>query len=229
MVARVGPVRVISGLIGWGKLPKLCPTKLFEMALKPEYLKGVNRGIILEIGGWLCFRHHAQPGQHRFVMTYADGQAKKASVFSLLKAFGVNRLVPSEWDLHHIVEGRHFADLDFRGEYTTMYAQELPCILLHRQSEHSLYTVLAGIKATKELYLDKISGDSEARASQTCTLFSTIKGSRDDKWRGEQLDILRQRLANMRKLYGNTYSGDPLMRQIAKNVLDVAESKLQIL
>jgi hypothetical protein len=195
--------------------------------LKSEYLKGIRGGEML-VSGWLYFPHHCQPGQHRLVTTYAIGQRGKGDLFNLLKHFGSKHLVNEEWDLHHIVEGRHIVDVDFWGQYDQLYEYELPCILLHK-SEHSLYTRLASIRQTKVLYLDNnLSGDSQARASQTASEFSSLKANQNQKQQGEQLARLQARLNKLRQLYHHAYGGEPLMQTIARNVLDVAGEKLNI-
>lgn len=39
---------------------------------------------------------------------------------------------------HHIVEGQHFADVDFTGQLPTRYAEALPCVLIAHE-EHAAY------------------------------------------------------------------------------------------
>ena len=43
--------------------------------------------------------------------------------------------VRGRWDLHHIVEGQHFADVDFTGSLTRLYKEALPVVLIHKD-EH---------------------------------------------------------------------------------------------
>ncbi|GEM_PF-3066356 len=192
--------------------------------LRPEYLNGLNGDPAENLPGWVAFRHHTKPGSWRYICAYQDGEAQKEKFFKLLSRHG-QKEDRSGWDLHHILEGRHFSLIDFWGEYEAAYQLELPCILLHK-TEHSLYTRLASISATKELYMPELVGASVNRAKQTAQKFSEAKTTESVSERKKILKELGDRFPGLYEFYRSSYEGDPLMQRIALNALSVAERKL---
>ena len=71
------------------------------------------------------------------------------------------------WEWHHIVEGQHFADVDFTGRLPSLYADELPCVLISKE-EHLAYNRVLHVRETDELYRDAgmppgVPGNARAR------------------------------------------------------------------
>lgn len=57
----------------------------------------------------------------------------------------------ASWEWHHIVEGQHYADVDFAGQLPLVYAEQFPCVLI-AHAEHVAYNRLLHTRETDELY-----------------------------------------------------------------------------
>ncbi len=159
---------------------------------------------------------HRDQNSSRWICTYADGQRHKTALFNLMRRLGQNEQA-ADWDIHHIVEGHHFADIDFRGQLSQMYQNQLPCVFLHRREEHTLYSRLARTSATSELFRGKgMAQTADARAK------ATAQEARDPRNRM----MLRKRVEDLRSYYKGVYLGDPVLSTIANRVLDEAMTKL---
>lgn len=150
----------------------------------------------------------------RYISSYADGKRHKPRIFALLKQHGQPEIA-AEWELHHVVEGQHFADVDFTGRLATLYEAELPCVLIHR-NEHVAYNQLLHIKATDEMFRDRLPRDLLERSRQSAA---------DAKDRRKHAE-LRARVLKLKDLYRNAYQGDAVLQKIADNVLSEALLKL---
>ena len=60
--------------------------------------------------------HGRLPGSLRYLSSHEDGETHTARVFGLLARRGRPE-VPGAWDLHHLVDPAHLAEIDFRGEF----------------------------------------------------------------------------------------------------------------
>lgn len=159
---------------------------------------------------------YRDPNSSRWICTYADGQRHKTALFKLMSRVGQLEL-PGDWDIHHIVEGHHYADIDFRGELDRIYQHQLPCVFLHRREEHTLYSRLAKTSAVSEMFRGKGMPKTAADRSK-----AVAKDARDPRNRA----MLRKRVEDMRSYYRGVYMGDPVLTMIADKVLDEALTKL---
>ncbi len=179
------------------------------------YLQGLSYTTFEQFPGIYATGDYRDEGSSRFICTYEDGQRHKEDLFDLLNRMHLG-LLPHEWELHHIVEGRHFADIDFKGNLQLMYDSELPCVLIH-SNEHALYTRIASIRATAELFLDREqSGTRENRSRQTQLAAANV----------QKRNRLIQRLDRLTKFYNGVYAGDEMMQTIAFNVIKEARKNI---
>lgn len=183
--------------------------------LNLSYLSSLPYQQVDSFPGFFAVADHRRPDSSRFICTYSDGKRHKQNFFLFLGKLGQLE-TSAEWELHHIVEGRHYADVDFRGELTMLYEDVLPCVLIHR-SEHELYSRLASIRATKELYLTSgLSNDMNVRSTQVAQEAGSIQNRA----------ALEKRLEKLISLYRHAYEGDYVLQKIALNVLADAAEKL---
>ncbi len=177
------------------------------------YLRGVQY-TTGETPGIYQTPHHCQAGAYRILGSYVDLQRFKDVMAEALPAFGKER---ADWQIHHIVEGRHFADVDFAGRLRESYEHELPCVLIHQRTEHELYSRIQSTKATTELYRESArAGDSADRSR---------KAQREATDRRNHLQLRRQ-VEALKALYAALYANDHVLRRIAVNVLDEAQRTL---
>ena len=169
-----------------------------------------------DLPGLYGIEHARKPGSWRFVCSYADAKRYKQVIFDRLRKAGQPEAAKT-WEWHHVVEGQHFADIDFAGEFSRAYLDELPCVLIAKD-EHLAYNRILHTKATSELYRDiALPADLQRRAKAVCAeaRVRTNHGA------------LRARLLRLRKLYHDTYEGDEVLMTISDNVFDVAVRKLR--
>lgn len=106
-----------------------------------------------------------------------------------------------------MVEGRYNADADFPGRLPTLFAEELPCVLIAKE-EHLAYDRLLHIRETDELYRDVgLPADLRAR-SPAAAAPNRVSRAR-----------LRKQVGDLRRVCRNAYSGDAVVQTIAENVL----------
>ncbi len=158
---------------------------------------------------------HYRAGSYRYLTTYADGKRHKARIFDLLKRYGQIES-RGRWDLHHVVEGQHFADIDFTGELPTLYKNALPCVLIER-NEHIAYNQLLHVRETDELFRERLPSDMLQRSAHVAAL------ARDRREHG----TLRLQVQKLRQLYRRAYEGDHVLQKVADNVFDVALAQLR--
>lgn len=175
--------------------------------LHRKYLHGLDADDF-DIPGIFGVRHARAPGRWRTLCAYADGKRHKGRLFENLAAAGQEE-ERGTWDFHHVVEGQHYADVDFSGELERLYSEVLPCVLISKE-EHIAYNRLLHIRETDELYRDRglppeLQKRSEAAAAE----------ARDPKNRA----ALRARVEDLLRLYRRAYSGDPVLITVAENVL----------
>ena len=175
-----------------------------------QYLRGLAADDS-DIRGVYGIAHSRMPGSWRIVCSYADGQRHKARLFANLAAHGQAE-ARSTWEWHHVVEGQHYADVDFSGRLPMLYAEELPCVLIARE-EHAAYNRLLHIGETDELFRDAgLSGDMRSRSAEV---------ARSSRVAANHA-VLRRRIAELQTLYRNAYAGDVVLTTIARNVLEEA-------
>src|SRR5512147_2326358 len=116
-----------------------------------KYLRGLDADDF-DIRGVYGVRHARVPDSWRIVCSYADGKRHKGRLFANMAAMG-QREQRRSWEWHHVVEGQHFADVDFTGQLASLYLEQLPCVLIARE-EHTAYNRILHIRETDELYRD---------------------------------------------------------------------------
>ncbi|MDQ6611263.1 MAG: hypothetical protein M3Y64_02430 [Gemmatimonadota bacterium] len=173
-----------------------------------KYLAGVDADDF-DTPGIFGARHSRKPGSWRIICSYADGKRHKAKIFAKLAAAGQAEAKHS-WEFHHIVEGQHYADVDFTGRLAQLYADELPCVLIAKE-EHLAYNRVLHISETDELYREH----GLPRKLQACSAAAFAEA----KVRSNH-PRLRLRVSAMLRLYHDLYAGDPVLDTIAKNVLN---------
>lgn len=180
-----------------------------------RFLRGLDADDF-DIRGVYGIRHSRKPGSWRIVCSYADGKRHKARLFANMAAMGQAEAART-WEWHHIVEGQHFADIDFAGRLPALYADELPCVLISH-AEHTAYNRVLHIRETDELYRDpSLPADLRQRSARAAL------AARDRT----KHSALRKRVSELQQLYRDTYAGDHALSTIAKNVLDDALDQLR--
>jgi hypothetical protein len=183
--------------------------------LPTRYLRGVPATPFEGAPGVFAAPHSRHPGSYRYLSSYRDGQAHKPRIFGLLARYGQPE-AREEWDLHHVVEGQHFADIDFRGQLAALYADQLPVVLIHKP-EHRAYNRLLHSRETDELFRDALPREMVRRSQETAAAF------RDRN----RHDELRARVQELAALYRGAYDGDRVLQRVAQNVFDEALGQLR--
>jgi hypothetical protein len=180
--------------------------------LPNKYLLGVRATQFEMFPGVFATPPHRHPTSSRFICSYADGQRYKAQLFAFFSRAGQTE-ARGQWDLHHIVEGQHFADIDFSGRLQALYKDGLPVVLIQK-NEHVAYNMLLHIAATDEMFRDSLPADLVLRSQ------AAAAAAKQPNQRG----ALRERVDNLIELYTLAYQGDPVLTRIALNVLNDARS-----
>ena len=183
--------------------------------LPTRYLLGVNAVPFEMFPGIFAVTHHRHPNSSRFISSYADGKTNKGQLFAFLARTGQIES-RRQWDLHHIVEGQHFADVDFQGRLQTMYQNELPVVLIQKD-EHVAYNMVLHISETDEMFRDTLPADLLARSRAAMAAAA----------QPAQHPALRERVDRLIELYDGVYMSDPVLTQIARNVLTVAKAQVR--
>jgi hypothetical protein len=183
--------------------------------LPMKYLRAVQAVPFEMFPGIWAVTHHRRNDSSRFISSYADGKTNKGELFRFLARTGQIE-ARRQWDLHHIVEGQHFADVDFGGRLQTMYQNELPVVLIQKD-EHVAYNMLLHVSATDEMFRDTLPADLMKRSRDAMTAAA----------QPAQRPALRARVDKLIELYEGTYMSDPVLTQIALNVLTDARSLLR--
>jgi hypothetical protein len=183
--------------------------------LPRRYLQGIAVDSFEGCPGVFAAPDYRSPHSWRYLSSYADGKRHKVRIFALLKQHGQSE-VQGEWDLHHVVEGQHFADVDFAGRLNALYRDELPCVLIHR-NEHVAYNQVLHIRETDEMFRDRLPKDLLERSQRAAA------EAKDRRQHPE----LRIRVQRLKTLYRSAYTGDPVLQKIASNVLDEAMLQLR--
>ena len=183
--------------------------------IPPTYLQGLDANDF-DIRGVYGIRHARMSGSWRIVCSYSDGKRHKVQLFARMAGAGQAE-ARKTWEWHHIVEGQHFAEVDFAGRLPMMYAEELPCVLIARE-EHMAYNRLLHSGETDELYRDAgLPATLRQRSAQTAI------AARDKT----QHAALRSRLGQLQQLYRDAYAGDQVLATIARNILQHAQAQLR--
>ena len=183
--------------------------------LPKKYIKGVDYDPFEGLPGVYATPHYKQTRSWRYVCSYSDGKRHKQRIFELLAKYGQPE-ARGDWDLHHVVEGQHFADVDFGGRLSVMYQEELPVVLIHKP-EHHTYNQLLHISETDELFRDQLPSALIVRSN-------AARAAAGDP---TQREVLRQRVARLTLLYQQAYAGDFVLQRISRNVFDDALTVLQ--
>ncbi|MEJ1239300.1 hypothetical protein WBG78_14280 [Chryseolinea sp. T2] len=181
-----------------------------------KYLNGVDYDFFESIDGVYVIREIQHSKGYRYICSYNIGknQTIKKQIFDKLRRYGQHEN-NEDWEFHHIVEGRDFADIDFAGRYSEMYSKELPCVMFHK-ARHSAFTNLFRNKETRLLYRNGARGKAEDRAS---AVSAKAKSSANHR-------ILLGDLEKLEELYANIYLGDVALQQISRNVFREARKVL---
>ena len=182
--------------------------------LPKKYMNGVDYDPFEGLPGVFATPHYKQTHSWRYVCSYSDGKRHKARIFELLAKYGQPE-ARGDWDLHHVVEGQHFADVDFGGRLGVMYQEELPVVLIHKP-EHHTYNQLLHITETDELFRDQLPSALllRSKSAQTAAMDPAQRGT------------LERRVQQLALLYQQAYAGDFVLQRISRNVFDDA---LQVL
>lgn len=180
-----------------------------------KYLRGIQAVPFDQFPGIWAVTHHRRDDSSRFISSYADGKTNKGGLFRFLARAGQIE-ARRQWDLHHIVEGQHFADVDFGGRLQAMYQNELPVVLIQKD-EHVAYNMLLHVSATDEMFRDTLPADLLARSRQAVA----------DASQPARRPALRARVDKLIELYEGAYMTDPVLTQIALNVLTDARSLIR--
>lgn len=180
-----------------------------------KYVRGLPADDV-DVPGVYGTPHSRIPGSWRILASYDDGKRHKDRLFRNLAAEGQSE-TRGTWEWHHVVEGQHFADIDFGGRLAQLYANELPCVLIAKE-EHLAYNRLLHIRETDELFRDRGLPDDLRRRSAAAAADARI---------GAKHPELRARVAHLRTLYRNAYAGDRVLTTVAENVLDDALAQLR--
>lgn len=175
-----------------------------------KYVRGLDASDP-DIPGVYGVPHARIHGSWRIVCSYNDGRRHKARLFANLATMGQVEQRKS-WEWHHVVEGQHYADIDFAGRLSTLYADELPCVLLSRE-EHTAYNRVLHIREADELYRD---GGLPADLRKRSAAAAAAARDRTNHSR------LRGQVANLQQMYRDAYAGDRVLITIAENVFDDA-------
>jgi hypothetical protein len=179
--------------------------------LTGRFLNGLTAHALESFPGMFAIDDRRKPNSYRYVASYDDGMRAKTSFFAFLSRHG-QREDPSRWHLHHVVEGHHFADIDFDGRLGDFYDSILPCVFVH-EDEHSGYTRQARLRGTREMYRDALPGTMEDRSRAAR---KSAVASRADVARAA---ALRARVMKMRRYYRDLHEGDLVIARLADNVL----------
>jgi hypothetical protein len=180
-----------------------------------KYLQGLD-ATDPDIPGVYGVPHARVRGSWRIVCSYADGKRHKRRLFTNMDAAGQPEQ-RGTWEWHHVVEGQHYADIDFTGKLPELYVDALPCVLLARE-EHAAYNRVLHIRETDELYRDMgLPADLRQRSA------AAVDAARDRM----NHPRLRLQVANLQWLYRNTYAGDHVLIAIADNVFNDVLSNLR--
>ena len=183
--------------------------------LPSKYMNGVDHGPFEGLPGVYATPHYKQANSWRYICSYSDGKRHKQRIFELLAKYGQPE-ARGDWDLHHVVEGQHFADVDFGGRLPMMYQDELPVVLIHKP-EHHAYNQLLHINETDELFRDQLPSALLVRSN-------TARRAAADP---AQREAMRARVAKLSLLYQQAYAGDFVLQRISRNVFDDALAVLE--
>ena len=179
-----------------------------EIHMMPvAFLRGLHFGETFMPG---VFTVDDYRGAHstRFVGSYDDLRASKQRIFALAFAVSRQRERATDWQVHHIVERRHLADVDVLGTLAHAYEAELPCVLIHNDTEHKSYTSTLGSREGTALFRSGLPRRLEDRSALAQRRFATTDGR----------NSLRVRARLLGEMYDNHYEGDPPLQRIARNV-----------
>ncbi len=172
-----------------------------------RYLHGVPFGETFMNG---VFTVDDYRGAHstRFVGSYNDLRASKGRILALALAVSRQRERGQDWQVHHIVERMHLADVDVRGTLAHAYEEELPCVLIHNHTEHKSYTSTLGSREGTELFRSGLPRRLKDRSALAQQQFGKPDARKN----------LRQRARLLSEMYDNHYEGDQPLQLIARNV-----------
>jgi hypothetical protein len=178
--------------------------------LSKHYLAGVKATHFDLLRGVFVAADYRRSDSSRFLGTYEDLTEQKNAILRLARAVSGQVEQPGQWEVHHIVEGQHFADVDFAGRLSVAYERELPCVLIHRGEHRDAYNRLLHLKATDELFRDSLPKDRLARSKAAQKSFATPGAHAQ----------LAGRLGKLDRLYHWVYEGDAVLQQVATNVFE---------
>jgi hypothetical protein len=177
-----------------------------------EYLSYLDYDLFENLNGIFVISHYKMG--YRYISTYKDAQNHKEYIFNLLEKYGQIEK-RKDWEIHHIVEGQHYADIDFSGKLKKLYYDELPCVFIEK-NEHIAYSMSLHTKETDILYRDHLP-------------LETMKRSRKaflDAAHVNNFARLKNRLVRLENLYVNVYQNDVQLQTVAKNVFRLSRKLL---
>ncbi|MCW3111180.1 MAG: hypothetical protein JWQ09_5686 [Segetibacter sp.] len=149
---------------------------------------------------------HEDP--HSFYVTTYD-KRDNGSKESILGLMGKK---PKDFDFHHIIEKRHLADISIDGMLDINHGYKMPVVLLHNLEHRLAFTSILSTKETRYLYMNKETGyiSLQQKQLEAIKLYKSAEGKK----------LLAERVAAMKKLYSQVYETEPLLKQVANNILD---------
>jgi hypothetical protein len=181
-----------------------------------HYLDGVRYHNYVGLVGTVYFVPDYRGGW-RLIATYTDGTAHKGRIFNDLRKRGQKENI-GEWEWHHIVEGNHLASVDFNGSLSVSYENDFPCVLIHGREEHSLYSRMFRTAAGRELYRnDHHTGNETKRMAS-----ARAEAKANPNWKA----LFLERTDRLITMYDDAYSGDFIMQQISRNVLQAVKRRI---
>ncbi len=191
-----------------------------------EYLFGL-RALQSGLPGIYLVQDHRNKNSSRVLGTYYDLKLNKATLFETMRVFGQEE-DPKEWQMHHIVERQHFADVDIRGLLSMYYWHDLPCVMIHNGSEHDAYNRLMRTKESKNHFLPYRASAPKRQADRSIAISNKYEDAmaKGGRAKAEFRSELKDRLTRLASLYDSFYLGDPVLGTIASNVFNRLYSRI---
>jgi hypothetical protein len=146
--------------------------------MQTQFFSGLTTSA--QIGAVRIFEMPNKKGHYRIFTDYASAKSQnlKASIASLL-----DTQLNADWQWHHVIEKTHIKLLFNANEVDHWYQTEIPCVLVHNQTEHVDFNRLlhtAGTKAVFDLPTSKNildGGDRKVYLESLYSLYNIVYGS----------------------------------------------------
>lgn len=189
--------------------------------LPPMLLHGLKAVQDPRLPGIYFVADHRDPrGSSRVISDYTTGTANKRAALALARLLSGRAEDPAKWEVHHVVEAQDYADVDaqgllLQGRNSVFYRHVMPCVLIHGDEEHRLYSRLLQSKGSDKSFA-KGSGDIPQRSRSAMAKASNPA----------ERAALRRHVATLIDHYRHVYEGDAVLTRLAANLLTEALSPL---